>query len=264
MAVLTEHSRLIASAAKATLVPFGFQRRGRSRLYIADNGFWITVIEFQPSRFSRGSYLNCYAHWLWGTNDYSFDHGNRVNGFVRFDNPEQFAPAITKLATEAAEAAQKLRLDLGSIEKVAMELAAYEEGLAARGRGGSWPAFHAAIANGSVRISVCEAVDVRPLRVVSRLTIGQALRQVLLFNNCSFVRLKAPVPSSRPATVPAAARRRGQIRRAFAAGPEPRAAALLQGGEHGEDPQFGAAEHGAMLGASEARSACRSRLTPRA
>jgi hypothetical protein len=147
MAAMTEHSRLIAAAAKSALIPLGFKRRGQSRLYIADNRFWITKIEFQPSSFSKGSYLNCYAHWLWGANDHSFDYGGRVNGFVRFENAEQFGPEIAKLAADAAEAARKLLSELSSIETVATALAAYEVGLAASGRGGSWPAFNAAIAN---------------------------------------------------------------------------------------------------------------------
>jgi hypothetical protein len=58
MAKADEHARLIATAAKAALQPLGFVRRGRSRFWFADQGFWIIFAEFQPSGWSKGSYLN--------------------------------------------------------------------------------------------------------------------------------------------------------------------------------------------------------------
>jgi hypothetical protein len=52
------HDRIIADAAKAALGPLGFKRKGRSRTWLADHGWWLTVVEFQPSAWSKGSYLN--------------------------------------------------------------------------------------------------------------------------------------------------------------------------------------------------------------
>lgn len=58
------HDKIIAEAAKAALRSLGFQRKGRSRTWLADHGWWLTIVEFQPSAWSKGSYLNVAAHWL--------------------------------------------------------------------------------------------------------------------------------------------------------------------------------------------------------
>ena len=147
MAAQSEHGRLITAAAKAALRSHGFKRRGQSRVYIADNRFWLTMIEFQPSGYSKGSFLNCYAHWLWGSNDHSFDYGGRVNGFVPFETIDQFASDIAGLVAAAAEAALKLQSELSSIRTVAGLLVTREDELVAARRGGSWPAYNAAIAS---------------------------------------------------------------------------------------------------------------------
>ncbi|WP_352820518.1 DUF4304 domain-containing protein [Mesorhizobium sp. M0898] len=63
----SEHGRIIASQAKIVLKPAGFQRKGKSRIWIADRGFWLSVVEFQPSSWSKGTYLNVAVHWLWGS-----------------------------------------------------------------------------------------------------------------------------------------------------------------------------------------------------
>jgi hypothetical protein len=58
-----EHSsQIIAAAARRALAPVGFWRKGRSRVWLSDHGFWLTVVEFQPSGFGKGSYLNVAAH----------------------------------------------------------------------------------------------------------------------------------------------------------------------------------------------------------
>jgi hypothetical protein len=69
------------------------------------------VIEFQPSSFSRGSYLNVGVTWLWKRKedvDLGFDFGGRVSlpaggGFIAYESDEQFAPLARKFAVAAAE-----------------------------------------------------------------------------------------------------------------------------------------------------------------
>src|SRR6202000_1719294 len=39
-------------------MPLGLERRGRSRTWIDDQRWYAIVVEFQPSGFSKGSYLN--------------------------------------------------------------------------------------------------------------------------------------------------------------------------------------------------------------
>lgn len=106
-----QHARLIQAAAKAVLRPLGCVQKGRSRIWLDDQGFWVGVIEFQPSAWSRGSYLNVGACWLWREKDHlSFDAGGyRVEGFRSYKNEEQFASAAQALAERAGEEVMKLR-----------------------------------------------------------------------------------------------------------------------------------------------------------
>ena len=108
------HGRIIAAAARSALVPLGFQRKGASRIWFADRGYWLLVVEFQPSAWSKGSYLNVAAHWLWSSLTegpqvvLSFDYGGRAGGFISFENEDQFSPQAAALAEVAA--AESLRL----------------------------------------------------------------------------------------------------------------------------------------------------------
>jgi hypothetical protein len=103
------HDRIIADAAKTALGPLGFRRMGRSRTWLADQGWWLTVVEFQPSAWSKGSYLNVAAHWLWSeTGALSFDFGGRIAEHVEYLTEAQFVPAAALLAESAAVEAQRL------------------------------------------------------------------------------------------------------------------------------------------------------------
>jgi hypothetical protein len=85
-----------------------------------DQSWYVTVVEFQPSGFSKGSYLNVGAHFLWQwSGHYSFDFKYRVNGFVSYQSDEEFLPAIDSLALAAAEEVLRTRTQLSSPAAVA-------------------------------------------------------------------------------------------------------------------------------------------------
>jgi hypothetical protein len=145
-----DHSRIIAEVGRETLGPLGIFQKGRSRIWIDDHGWWIIVIEFQPSGFSKGSYLNVGAMWLWHEKDYfSFDSGNdagcRIAKFVEYVDEKQFRPEAVKLAFAAKEEVLRLRSLFGSIHRVAR----YLPGQAKRDENG-WTESAAAIALGYV------------------------------------------------------------------------------------------------------------------
>lgn len=119
------HSRLIQAAAKAVLRPLGCVQKGRSRTWLDDQGFWVGVVEFQPSAWSQGSYLNVGACWLWREKDYlSFDAGEyRVEGFRPYGSDEQFVSAAQALAERAGEEVKKLRALFPSLSHVQAVLA---------------------------------------------------------------------------------------------------------------------------------------------
>jgi hypothetical protein len=144
MARLTEPGRQLASAARSILSPLGCKQIGRSRTWIADQRFWAIVIEFQPSSFSKGSYLNVGASWLWDVKDYwSFDYGGRVEGFNRFGDEHQFAVMAEKLSLLAADEVRMLRGKFASLGAIARELTPSSNAT-------GWPVYHAAVAAGLI------------------------------------------------------------------------------------------------------------------
>jgi hypothetical protein len=144
MAYVNEHGKLIAAAAKAKLGPLGCQRKGQSRLWFSDQRFWIISIEFQPSGWSKGCYLNVGATWLWHKRHLlSFNAGYRVADFIPFESPLQFTPLIQDMAAKAAEEVLAIRGRFRSIADIHRWLVAHAT------RDG-WPVYNAAVAAGLV------------------------------------------------------------------------------------------------------------------
>jgi len=103
-------SRLISAAAKAALQSLGCVQKGRSRIWLDDRSLWVGVVEFQPSSWATGSYLNVGACWLWLEKDYlSFDAGYRIDGFNAFQGDEPFAEVAKRLAERARDEVEALR-----------------------------------------------------------------------------------------------------------------------------------------------------------
>lgn len=149
--MLGSHNKIIAKAAKATLQPLGLRRKGQSRLWIGDNGWWLMIVEFQPSGFSKGSYLNVAAHWLWSDSGYiSFDLGSgtdwdsRAADFEAYQSDEQFEVAANRLAVIASEEVRELAARLSSIKATADLLLSGEKSA----HEGSWSTYNAGIAAG--------------------------------------------------------------------------------------------------------------------
>lgn len=141
------HNAIIAQAAKDALYPLGFRRKGRSRLWLQDRDWWLAVVEFQPSGWTKGSYLNVAAHWLWSANGFlSFDVVDRVGGFAEYESDVQFASAALELAENAAIEAQRLAKRFSSIDATAADLAAEEA--ATKPSLGGWSRYNAGVASG--------------------------------------------------------------------------------------------------------------------
>jgi len=136
-----DHSKLISASAKSVLAPIGCFQKGRSRIWIDDHQWWIAVIEFQPSSWSKGSYLNVGACWLWNEKDYlSFDYGSRVQPFQEFDNIDQFTDIAKSLAETAKEEVLKLRCLFPTIDQASKHLKNKQSE-------DPWSIFHAAISS---------------------------------------------------------------------------------------------------------------------
>jgi hypothetical protein len=134
------HSRLLDLAAKRHLAPMGLIRLGRSRIWLDDRRWYAIVVEFQPSGFRKGSYLNVGAHFLWQTSGHlSFDLGYLVESFVQFESEAQFAPEADRLAAAAATEVGRLKSVLVGVLAVANSLPPESDG---------WASYHRAIALG--------------------------------------------------------------------------------------------------------------------
>lgn len=110
-----DHNKLIAQAAKAVLEPMGLFRKGRSRVWIDDNGWFFTVVEFQPSGYSKGVHLNAAVNFLWSRADhltYDFYDGtsSRTENFVSYDGDDDaFLDKMLSFANTAAERVMEYR-----------------------------------------------------------------------------------------------------------------------------------------------------------
>lgn len=101
MPVMADRSpvlRIVTSAARESLEPLGLARRGRSRLWVDDHGWWLGVVEFTPPR-TAGSGLHVGAMWLWHDVDHLAFHVSDVPGVgIGSGQPAGTALCFTALA----------------------------------------------------------------------------------------------------------------------------------------------------------------------
>jgi hypothetical protein len=143
MAKTTEHGRLIAAAAKAALDPPECIRKDRSRLWYSDQRYWVIGVEFQPSGWSKGSYLNIHVAWLWRQSK-GYDYSYRPIDFVPFVNAEQFRPLISNMAAVAAREVSLVRNRFNSF----LNIYAY---IIKSNPRSCWHNYHVAVASGLTR-----------------------------------------------------------------------------------------------------------------
>jgi hypothetical protein len=131
MAAPHSHTKLLNAAARDVLGPLGAVQHGRSRTWLDDHGWWLGVVGFQPSGWSRGSYLGVCATFLWHPPDdvegFPCHFGGRVDvpgvgGFIEYESDEQFAPLARKFAIAAADRLQGLRSLFPTVEATAATL----------------------------------------------------------------------------------------------------------------------------------------------
>jgi hypothetical protein len=121
-----DFARRIAAAAGPVLAALGCRQKGRAPMWIADQRFWVVLVDLQPGILTVG------ASFLWWVqSQWSFDHGRR---FADVGDEEQ-------MAHRAAEEVTALRAEFPSIAAIARVLVD-------RAGDRHWPLYHAAVASG--------------------------------------------------------------------------------------------------------------------
>ena len=113
-----QHNRIINAAAKKILAPEGLFKVGSSRTWIDDNGYFVIQVEFQPSSYDRGSYLNVGISFLWETSKglnetLAFNIGYRVDkvGYASYTGDDvTFAEKVEHFAEVVLENVRGYRL----------------------------------------------------------------------------------------------------------------------------------------------------------
>lgn len=63
------HNKIINDVAKRILKPEGLFRVGSTRTWIEDNGYFFTMVAFESSGYTKGSYLMVGINFMWGCAD---------------------------------------------------------------------------------------------------------------------------------------------------------------------------------------------------
>ncbi len=133
--------KLIAKAAREVLSPLGLFQVGASRIWIDDNGWFLTQVEFQPNSWSKGTYLNVGMSFLWAQGEafsevLPYNVGCRESGYEEYrDDDELFYRQMLKMAGHAKKKVEEYRrlsksqMLLNSIDSVSKVRKAWDSGM---------------------------------------------------------------------------------------------------------------------------------------
>ena len=107
------HNKVITKAADQTLKPLGLFKKGQSRVWIDDNFWFLIIVEFQPSGYSKGSHLNVAIHFLWDEDEnlgFHYPKMSRGNSFVEYNGDDRdFFEKMSLLSKKAEDKVKAYR-----------------------------------------------------------------------------------------------------------------------------------------------------------
>lgn len=107
-------------AAAVHLKPLGLTRKGNSRMWLDDHGWWLGIVDSAFEDSTSGLQMNIGVMWLWYDKDFiSFDVNRRIEAKTKSLQSKDPARAADQLASQAAAAITQIREDFSSISKVA-------------------------------------------------------------------------------------------------------------------------------------------------
>lgn len=115
-----DHSKIINKTAKKIFTPYGIKQKGKSRIWLDDQGWYATVIEFQPFSGRQGTTLNVGVNFNWHEQTYfSFDISYRQDvDFVEYDgNEEVFSKEVENFCELALNKVLEYREHFQNLQK---------------------------------------------------------------------------------------------------------------------------------------------------
>ncbi len=104
-----DHNKLLKKIAKERLKDYRITQKGQSRVFLQDNGWYSIMIEFQPSSWSKGTYLNIGVDFNFFPREHSaFEYESRQKNFIEFSNQEQFEQIVYDLCNFTIEKVEEL------------------------------------------------------------------------------------------------------------------------------------------------------------
>ncbi len=97
------------------IFPSDVFQKGNSRVYLDDNGYYFTMIEFQPYSLGKGTFLNVGLSFFFDKSDflsfsYAYNNECRIGkNFIEYKNDEQFEKDVRKYVELANDYILKYR-----------------------------------------------------------------------------------------------------------------------------------------------------------
>lgn len=115
-----DHSKIIHKTVKKIFTPYGIKQKGKSRIWLDDQGWYTTVIEFQPFSGRQGTTLNVGINFNWHEQAYfSFDISYRQDvDFVEYNgNEEMFSKEVKAFCELALTKVMEYRENFRNLEE---------------------------------------------------------------------------------------------------------------------------------------------------
>jgi hypothetical protein len=105
-----DHNKLLKQKAKEILTPHSIYQKARSRTFLADNGWWTIMIEFQPSGFTKGTYLNVGLDFHFYPREYfAYSYGYRELDLKDAEDESSFVKVIEEYSLHAVKKTEEFR-----------------------------------------------------------------------------------------------------------------------------------------------------------
>src|SRR5688572_28994140 len=98
------HNKAIRETARNKFKGLGLKQNGQSRLWYLLGDYYTILIEFQPSSWSTGTYLNVGVDFNWYIRDYfAFEFGYRLSDFKSLQDEKKFEEELERLCDLAVD-----------------------------------------------------------------------------------------------------------------------------------------------------------------